>query len=136
MGLKTDGKYWGFRISEDANRNVYSMASGSTIANVVGAKTLSGDLTVLFAYDDTAKTLEMSFGDTYTYTVNNFNLDSQYIIGFAGPPEVWANNNLSHAFDFTGASYSYTTATIVPEPTALALLALGVAGLALKRKVA
>ena len=83
-------------------------------------------------------------GEVYG-TISNFNADIQYISwgkqGSADNQSLFSNGNTPgfelayvEGLDYEGVKDAI--AQSVPEPTALALLALGVAGLALRRRVA
>ncbi len=53
--------------------------------------------------------------------------------------DLWNNNSGTYSLDLdyvAGMTYDEVKASVIPEPTALALLALGTAGLALRRKAA
>ncbi len=75
-----------------------------------------------------------SFGadsDALTYIVYGKNFDGGS--AYSGTWEIYATKGAVDAGDITVENIR---ANVVPEPTALALLALGVAGIALRRKVA
>ncbi len=69
--------------------------------------------------------------DALTYIVYGKNFDGGS--AYTGTWEIYAANGVVDAADITVENIR---ANVIPEPTALALLALGVAGIALRRKVA
>ncbi len=72
-------------------------------------------------------TFDVVLDASKTYTLKAFNSDNTAVD--------FTTSNVSAADPGTYYAVMEVTATAVPEPTALALLALGVAGLTLKRKV-
>ncbi len=69
--------------------------------------------------------------DALTYIVYGKNFDGSS--AYTGTWEIYAANGAVDAADITVENIR---ANVIPEPTALALLALGVAGVALRRRVA
>ena len=94
---------------------------------------------LLFSYDASAKTFSAYVdGDCLiTYENRTFATITQVDLGIAegGATDTILANHIEGYEAFTKDSVSISM-TPVPEPTALALLALGVAGLALRRRVA
>ena len=136
IGLKTNNTYYGIRIN--SAREAYAFTTSSTAATnttTVACSTISGDLSSVFEYDATANQMHFWLGDTKIGTFNNVTLGNNYVFGVGGPPENYSTNNLSHSFTYNvGTMAQFSNAIDVPEPTALALLALGIGGVLLKRK--
>ena len=94
--------------------------------------------------DGAAGTLNFYLNGTLYGTISDFNADIQYISwgkqGSADNQSLFSNGNTPgfelayvEGLDYAGVQEAIAA---LPEPTALALLALGVAGLALRRRVA
>lgn len=97
------------------------------------ARDANGAGTITF-YLDGAQIGTASFdasNDALAYIVYGQNFDGNS--SYSGTWEIYATNGAVDAGDITVENIR---ANVVPEPTALALLALGVAGIALRRKVA
>ena len=97
------------------------------------ARDANGAGTITF-YLDGAQIGRASFGasnDALAYIVYGQNFDGSS--SYSGTWEIYATNGAVDAGDITVENIR---ANVLPEPTALALLALGVAGIALRRKVA
>ena len=97
------------------------------------ARDANGAGTITF-YLDGAQIGTASFdasNDALAYIVYGQNFDGSS--SYSGTWEIYATNGAVDAGDITVENIR---ANVVPEPTALALLALGVAGIALRRKVA
>lgn len=110
-----------------------------------GSKDVSGErLTMalenefIFAYDASARTLTLSQNGTVVLTLGEGNLpdfteiDTILIAGGYGGD--W--QTISRPSDWWVGDVSVAVAQPLPEPTALAVLALGAAGLALRRRAA
>ena len=136
IGLKTNNTYYGIRIN--SAREAYAFTTSSTAATdttTVACTSISGNLSSVFEYDATANQMHFWLGDTKIGTFNNVTLGNNYVFGVGGPPENYATNNLSRSFTYdVGTMAQFSNVIDVPEPTALALLALGVGGVLLKRK--
>ncbi len=97
------------------------------------ARDATGAGTITF-YLDGAQIGTASFdasNDALAYIVYGQNFDGSS--SYSGTWEIYATNGAVDAGDITVENIR---ANVVPEPTALALLALGVAGVALRRRVA
>ena len=94
---------------------------------------------LLFSYDVSAKTVSAYVDGAclITYENRTFDTITEVDLGIAagGSQTTILSNHIEGYEAFTAGSVSIST-TPVPEPTALALLALGMAGLALRRRVA
>ena len=100
---------------------------------------------MVISYNADASTLNFYLNGELYGTVSDFNANIQYISwgkqGNASNQSLFAGGNTPtldiayvEGLDYEGVKDAI--AQSVPEPTALALLALGVAGLALRRRVA
>lgn len=94
---------------------------------------------LLFSYDASAKTFSAYVNDVclITYENRTFGTIKEVDLGIAAGAisGTMLADHIEGYEAFTAGSVSIST-TPVPEPTALALLALGVVGLALRRRVA
>lgn len=91
------------------------------------------DFSVTLAYDDTAHTLTFWLDDARLYTMSGVTIDNYVTFGVGHDGTSW--RELGGIFSDGSYKVEYTDDIgLVPEPTVLALLALGVAGLALRRR--
>ena len=144
-----NGSAWARLLAMDHSETIYEFQSsgvggasktwmshggyvqGDTFANLLA--TNDNSLTFSFEYDHSAKTLTYLVNDVALHTVEGVNINA-WVTFKAGD----ACRPLDRLFP-TDGTVTYetafsTTRAPIPEPTALALLALGVAGVALRRR--
>lgn len=134
----------------DANSGNIGFASGEGKPTITRTEASDVALTSNTTYD-----FVISF-DSQTSTVNFYLNDTLYgtLSSFTGTVtdivwgkhgvdaenmNLWDNNSGTYSLDLdyvAGMTYDEVKASVIPEPTALALLALGAAGLVLRRKAA
>lgn len=98
----------------------------------------------VISFDSQTSTVNFYLNDTLYGTLSNFTGTVTDIVwGKSGATnsnmDLWNNNSGTYSLDLdyvAGMTYDEVKASVIPEPTALALLALGAAGLALRRKAA
>ncbi len=111
--------------------------TGSTATTITTESSLTtGKHTIVLAYDGENMTLTLD-GTELVSTDYTLDYDPNLVAWGqqAGYPNQTELNNGGH-FEYTIESLQVGRVETIPEPTALALLALGVAGVALRRRVA
>lgn len=145
VGIDENGHY-----TLTTNRPVNGVSSTNNISAVAGETQILG-LSIYRNSGTNMSKIELSVNGEVAASLTNVSLSSGYLERIAWGMDIYDKNaytgeaeyDVWYSDETSGASYALDAATIesevaalLPEPTALTLLALGVAGLALKRKVA
>ncbi len=133
----------GYALAEDSERGLqkgwYAYGKDGAVIQpttpVLGledALNADGSLTTLFYYDEAANTLSIAVGDTLLGVFQDVYYGTSCNVT-CGAEQGGTANRLDTVF--AGVEKPTVEIAVIPEPTALALLALGVAGVALRRRV-
>ena len=137
FGFDNSGTIWNLQTNDSKQIGLFKNGTGTGDFTSDNLSTLMADgtLSLVLEYDDTAQTLALYVNDTLVTTAADVDINDwiAFRAGQGGRP-------LYREFP-NGTTYEFVLTTTpssseVPEPTALALLALGVAGVALRRRVA
>ncbi len=137
FGFDNAGTIWNLQTNDSKQIGLFKSGTGTGDFTSDNLSTLMADgtLSLVLEYDDTAQTLALYVNDTLVTTAADVDINDwiTFRAGQGGRP-------LDREFP-AGTTYDFALTTEpapseVPEPTALALLALGVAGVALRRRVA
>ena len=137
FGFDNVGTIWNLQTNDSKQIGLFKKGTGTGDFTSDNLSTLMADgtLSLVLEYDDTAQTLALYVNDTLVTTAADVDINDwiAFRAGQGGGP-------LDREFP-NGTTYDFALTTEpapseVPEPTALALLALGVAGVALRRRVA
>lgn len=141
LGTQSDRQiFTAFR--NQSTTTVWSRGAGShTPADATMISVKSGTYDLVFAYDATANQMQITYDGDILATVTGDLLPTDGFgtlteLTVAGVPNASGGFNENWSAVSNPRSWSVASVQVLPEPTALALLALGVVGVALRRRVA
>ena len=145
LGLQTDGTASiNVSLTQDKNLqfdNKKGIQAGTSNNQKVSSDVAltTGEHTIVISYDGTTEKLYLGYDGAVIATMDyTLSYDPDCIAW--GRQAGWDSGTYldkqNGGFTYTISSLQTTDAVVLPEPTALALLALGVAGVALRRRVA
>ena len=137
FGFNNSGTIW--NLQTNGSKQIGLFKGGTGTGNFTSANLSSlmegGTLTLMFEYDDANHTLAVYVNDTLLTTATDMEINA-WITFRAGQDGRPLNREFPNGTTYEFVLTTTPSSSEVPEPTALALLALGVAGVALRRRVA